>query len=133
MPPSASFSNLCSVKRARTREPLRSEERRVGHERRSGCWQAVDGIRDYKVTGVQTCALPISSWIPGVCFSISLVVMPPQPFRDQHRLVRAVALDHGVPGYLDAAVGELLELVQREARAHARAAQIGRASRRARA
>src|SRR5205807_6158342 len=28
-------------------------------------FQAEDGIRDYKVTGVQTCALPISScWAP---------------------------------------------------------------------
>src|SRR6266850_3696791 len=26
-------------------------------------FQAEDGIRDYKVTGVQTCALPILSWI----------------------------------------------------------------------
>ena len=25
-------------------------------------FQAEDGIRDYKVTGVQTCALPIWSW-----------------------------------------------------------------------
>src|SRR5256885_4595774 len=25
-------------------------------------FQAEDGIRDYKVTGVQTCALPISQW-----------------------------------------------------------------------
>src|SRR5256885_9135695 len=25
-------------------------------------FQAEDGIRDYKVTGVQTCALPISFW-----------------------------------------------------------------------
>src|SRR5205807_5222836 len=25
-------------------------------------FQAEDGIRDYKVTGVQTCALPISVW-----------------------------------------------------------------------
>src|SRR5688500_7141265 len=39
----------------------RSEERRVGKECRSWCGeeQAEDGIRDYKVTGVQTCALPI--------------------------------------------------------------------------
>src|SRR5256885_12705910 len=28
-------------------------------------FQAEDGIRDYKVTGVQTCALPISSRSPG--------------------------------------------------------------------
>src|SRR5256885_16710525 len=27
-------------------------------------FQAEDGIRDYKVTGVQTCALPISTLIP---------------------------------------------------------------------
>src|SRR5256885_4966110 len=26
-------------------------------------FQAEDGIRDYKVTGVQTCGLPISPWI----------------------------------------------------------------------
>src|SRR3989454_3289966 len=35
-------------------------------------FQAEDGIRDYKVTGVQTCALPISmgkaSWTDGVEF-----------------------------------------------------------------
>src|SRR5690606_21272895 len=39
----------------------RSEERRVGKECRSR-WtaeQAEDGIRDFHVTGVQTCALPI--------------------------------------------------------------------------
>src|SRR5205807_3090051 len=28
-------------------------------------FQAEDGIRDYKVTGVQTCALPISDVAPG--------------------------------------------------------------------
>src|SRR5256885_4565172 len=27
-------------------------------------FQAEDGIRDYKVTGVQTCALPISNQVP---------------------------------------------------------------------
>src|SRR5437762_1949355 len=40
----------------------RSEERRVGKEGKEaggGC-QAEDGIRDTSVTGVQTCALPIS-------------------------------------------------------------------------
>src|SRR5688500_9386438 len=37
----------------------RSEERRVGKECRCGWVRAEDGIRDYKVTGVQTCALPI--------------------------------------------------------------------------
>src|SRR5690348_1826788 len=39
----------------------RSEERRVGKECRSrwSPYQAEDGIRDGRVTGVQTCALPI--------------------------------------------------------------------------
>src|SRR5690606_5636273 len=44
----------------------RSEERRVGKEgrsRRAQC-QAEDGIRDFHVTGVQTCALPICR---GIC------------------------------------------------------------------
>src|SRR5438046_34776 len=36
----------------------RSEERRVGKECRFQCY-AEDGIRDWSVTGVQTCALPI--------------------------------------------------------------------------
>src|SRR2546426_10615353 len=30
-------------------------------------FQAEDGIRDYKVTGVQTCALPISLGVPVYC------------------------------------------------------------------
>src|SRR5690606_20350929 len=39
----------------------RSEERRVGKEGRTQRkkYQAEDGIRDFHVTGVQTCALPI--------------------------------------------------------------------------
>src|SRR5438046_1066645 len=39
----------------------RSEERRVGKECGYRWWggQAEDGIRDWSVTGVQTCALPI--------------------------------------------------------------------------
>src|SRR5690349_19728490 len=50
---------------SRGRSPCRrSEERRVGKECRSrgspGHFQAEDGIRDLYVTGVQTCALPIS-------------------------------------------------------------------------
>src|SRR5690606_37418805 len=41
----------------------RSEERRVGKECRTrwSQYQAEDGIRDFHVTGVQTCALPICS------------------------------------------------------------------------
>src|SRR5206468_1830702 len=39
----------------------RSEERRVGKECRYRRGEAEDGIRDLIVTGVQTCALPISA------------------------------------------------------------------------
>src|SRR2546426_5919567 len=35
-------------------------------------FQAEDGIRDYKVTGVQTCALPISFWISPVGRGVTL-------------------------------------------------------------
>src|SRR5690554_7011313 len=40
-------------------------------------FQAEDGIRDADVTGVQTCALPISSWLAGrCCWRLSLIVTP---------------------------------------------------------
>src|SRR4051794_41314938 len=35
---------------------------RVGRDRGGFFFQAEDGIRDGRVTGVQTCALPISCW-----------------------------------------------------------------------
>src|SRR5256885_6657045 len=35
-------------------------------------FQAEDGIRDYKVTGVQTCALPISQRIRGLLVNLML-------------------------------------------------------------
>src|SRR5256885_5271003 len=46
-------------------------------------FQAEDGIRDYKVTGVQTCALPISPTVTGfsgakvMCSSETIITMPP--------------------------------------------------------
>src|SRR5690348_5430 len=48
----------------RRKPTSRSEERRVGKECRSrgSQGQAEDGIRDGRVTGVQTCALPILSF-----------------------------------------------------------------------
>src|SRR5256885_4043965 len=39
-------------------------------------FQAEDGIRDYKVTGVQTCALPISRAFIGCTTPISLLAHP---------------------------------------------------------
>src|SRR5256885_12154895 len=38
-------------------------------------FQAEDGIRDYKVTGVQTCALPILSAWPGSIFSANTLLL----------------------------------------------------------
>src|ERR1039457_4614229 len=47
----------------------------VGREQSSRCdysfFQAEDGIRDYKVTGVQTCALPIWPFCPVDFFELS--------------------------------------------------------------
>src|SRR5256885_9099092 len=37
-------------------------------------FQAEDGIRDYKVTGVQTCALPISLLLTGALGSIYMAI-----------------------------------------------------------
>src|SRR5256885_10652890 len=41
-------------------------------------FQAEDGIRDYKVTGVQTCALPISIALPRVKLSSDQTPRPPR-------------------------------------------------------
>src|SRR5699024_11661728 len=65
-------------------------------------FQAADGIRDRSVTGVQTCALPISGallgallapvvagWIPGPA---ALAALPPRPVTRPRRLL-GMALD----------------------------------------
>src|SRR6266850_6622279 len=69
-------------------------------------FQAEDGIRDYKVTGVQTCALPISS-ATSVCFQ-SLVEN--QAYLQGVKLVsfnwlKRVLHDHGSPLWDDENVG----------------------------
>src|SRR5216684_6732901 len=50
--------------------------RREDARRRFFFFQAEDGIRDVAVTGVQTCALPISTAPPT---PLSAVTMPPEP------------------------------------------------------
>src|ERR1039457_4660483 len=45
-------------------------------------FQAEDGIRDYKVTGVQTCALPIWSRPPSAPFSKFLCALAASPSKD---------------------------------------------------
>src|SRR5256885_2960148 len=49
-------------------------------------FQAEDGIRDYKVTGVQTCALPISTLAPLLLFVLGVVA-----------LVTMAFIAHGLP------------------------------------
>src|SRR5256885_8627329 len=68
-------------------------------------FQAEDGIRDYKVTGVQTCALPISH-CPAHPFSfvqcVSNIVIGGSTFKKNHALTpgalpRITALDSARP------------------------------------
>src|SRR3989454_4436288 len=50
-------------------------------------FQAEDGIRDYKVTGVQTCALPISDervTFEGEFFKLQNASMEPKPLQKPH-------------------------------------------------
>src|SRR5256885_5517496 len=64
--------------------------------RRGSCFffQAEDGIRDYKVTGVQTCALPISDWTQIVGLYDVLIGMDASPVIELNRAV-AVAMRDG--------------------------------------
>src|SRR5688500_5576575 len=87
--------------------PGRSEERRVGKEGdlRCVCAQAEDGIRDYKVTGVQTCALPIlPDWFgirTRTLMNVDLRTHSPQHVDDRRaRGIQADICDH------DSGVGE---------------------------
>src|SRR5688572_33130275 len=52
------------------------ERRRV----RAFCFQAEDGIRDLTVTGVQTCALPISSKMATCCSRWEIAASGPTTF-----------------------------------------------------
>src|SRR2546426_9195259 len=47
-------------------------------------FQAEDGIRDYKVTGVQTCALPISPPVPAPGARAAAARQPPGTARSRH-------------------------------------------------
>src|SRR5205807_7855682 len=46
-------------------------------------FQAEDGIRDYKVTGVQTCALPI--WFVALTLSPALCALVLKPRKEAHK------------------------------------------------
>src|SRR5256885_14734254 len=56
-------------------------------------FQAEDGIRDYKVTGVQTCALPISGTYRGPDGKLIKVA----PLSDEDKLTLARWIDIGCP------------------------------------
>src|SRR5256885_5257102 len=74
------------------------KDRVVSRDSKGGClfffFQAEDGIRDYKVTGVQTCALPISAAdeVPEPCLvqERDPMTLQPQPL-DLHQLQTGVA------------------------------------------
>src|SRR3989454_10978782 len=59
-------------------------------------FQAEDGIRDYKVTGVQTCALPIFAWRNGAAVRLTDVGY----VRDEVEDLRALGLSNGKPAIL---------------------------------
>src|SRR5256885_10839070 len=81
-------------------------------------FQAEDGIRDYKVTGVQTCALPISRALQA---SDDNLVAGRQSIADN-----AHAVDH--PSELYHSRLDLVVLAQDEYEAIALIGEIGRAS-----
>src|SRR5438046_10450318 len=53
-------------------------------------FQAEDGIRDWSVTGVQTCALPISSLI-GLAVALTRMSATARPIRDARIKERAIS------------------------------------------
>src|SRR5256885_5192848 len=68
-------------------------------------FQAEDGIRDYKVTGVQTCALPI-------CDGVPVVAVPTEHTPDAWWAMAA----HGIKGVLAVGVPpDLLEELSQKA------------------
>src|SRR5256885_7270079 len=72
-------------------------------------FQAEDGIRDYKVTGVQTCAIPILRRT-GLSEAEVRAILAAQATREQ-RLARAddVIDNSGTPGALERQVSHLNE------------------------
>src|SRR5688500_20186337 len=77
------------------------------------CFQAEDGIRDYKVTGVQTCALPIWKWTG----SARPLKRPQQTYRCSSSLTRSLVERIHVTG---ASRLNLRTLVNRRARSEER-------------
>src|SRR5256885_4800001 len=70
-------------------------------------FQAEDGIRDYKVTGVQTCALPISLALDGLLDSLTPGQLEEHPLRARRlgvapaRVVEREVLDDHEVGHVD--------------------------------
>src|SRR2546426_2640745 len=76
-------------------------------------FQAEDGIRDYKVTGVQTCALPISAACKGRALRPVELLEAPVPERRDHEQRHQIRDDgHAHPH----PAGELLALERSEER-----------------
>src|SRR5256885_13925382 len=78
-------------------------------------FQAEDGIRDYKVTGVQTCALPIWQYLLYALVALHLLAILFYAWRGRG-LVRAMVtgdkhLPEPLPSSRDTAASRLLALV----------------------
>src|SRR2546430_7157736 len=60
------------------------------------CFQAEDGIRDLTVTGVQTCALPISSLLFKTCCAMARNCQPVKVVtREEIQITAAIARKYG--------------------------------------
>ena len=69
-------------------------------------FQAEDGIRDIGVTGVQTCALPISMHFESSCYTrLSMAVLQPDVSAEE-RIAEKRILERGAVPTIDVAVAE---------------------------
>src|SRR5699024_11799965 len=87
-------------------------------------FQAEDGIRDRNVTGVQTCALPISFLVAATFFALQTILTPVQQMLGelmtrrmdgllQQRLIRTSLRSTGIGPLEDPAVLDALDEVSR--------------------
>src|SRR5207244_10086865 len=88
-----------------------------------------DGIRDDLVTGVQTCALPISEWPtskPGPRETLPLSGQKPHPLRTDQMVCEYYDQERGLPSVPSPA--PIVPKWQRKGTPHPKIDEIGRAS-----
>src|SRR5256885_15339386 len=94
-------------------------------------FQAEDGIRDYKVTGVQTCALPISARVAWTPTGNNVPDYPKLAQLWWKNVAQAVTGEKTPQGAMDNLAEEMdqvMSRLQRAGMAHCAPKQIGRAS-----